>query len=286
MTGAVALDGMTAPPRLRLLHVSDIHCGRPFVPAQVAAAEALAAELGVTAILVAGDMTQRARNAEFRQAAAVLDRFAAIAPTIVVPGNHDTAWWHAPFGWGDTARLHERYRQFISPELEPTLRLPGVSLLGLNSAAGMLPPALTWYPRDWRVKGGLTAAQLTEVRARLAASPAGDLRVVIVHHNVLRGHLSRRWGLARPRATLAALVDSGAHVVCSGHDHEERLEVVEGPRGRLLVSTANTLSNRMRGHRPSAVTVLEADARAVTATAWVYAHGAFVPGPLTASLPR
>ncbi len=286
MTVAAGAPGVVDTPRVRLLQVSDIHCGRPFVAAQVEAAVALAAELAVSAIIVAGDLTQRARVTEFAQAAGILRAFNAVAPTVVVPGNHDTAWWHAPFGWGDAAKLHARYRTWIMPELEPTLRLPGLSLIGLNSAAGMLPQALTWYPRDWRVKGGLTAAQLASARERLSTSPAGDLRVVVVHHNVLRGRLSRRWGLARPEATLDALVATGAEVVCSGHDHEERLEVVERSGGRMLVSTANTLSKRVRGHRPSAVTVIEADATTVAATAWCFDRGVFVPGPSAATMRR
>ncbi|MBL0172756.1 MAG: metallophosphoesterase [Gemmatimonadaceae bacterium] len=269
---------------MRVLHISDIHCGHPFVAEHVAAAESLAASQAFNAIVVSGDMAQRARVHEFERARDIVNRFRAIAPTLVVPGNHDTAWWHAPFGFGDVARMHERYRQYISDDLEPTLRLPGLSIVGLNSAQGTMPATLTWYPRDWRVKGGLTTAQLERARACLAASPAGDLRLLVVHHNVVRGRLSRRWGLARPLEMLDAIAVMRPHVVCSGHDHEERVEVVERATGRFIASTANTLSNRMRRHRPSSLTVIEAQGAVVTVTAWVFQHGAFVPGPMTASL--
>ena len=272
--------------KLRVLHISDIHCGHPFVAEHVAAAESLAASHSFSAIVVSGDMSQRARVLEFEQARDVLNRFRAIAPTLVVPGNHDTAWWHAPFGLGNATRLHERYRQFITADLAPTLRLPGLSIVGLNSAQGTLPPTLTWYPRDWRVKGGLTQAQLTDARARLAASPIGDLRLLVLHHNVVRGRLSNRWGLARPAVALDAIADMSPHVVCSGHDHEERVEVIERTTGRCIVSTANTLSNRMRHDRPSALNVIEATTDAVTVTAWAFREGTFEPGPMTATLMR
>jgi 3',5'-cyclic AMP phosphodiesterase CpdA len=279
---------MTGAPRglTRVLHLSDIHCGHPFVAEHVRAAEALAAGSAFDAIVISGDFAQRARVHEFEQARGILARFAGVAPTLVVPGNHDTAWWHAPFGFGDARRLHERYRQYISAELEPTLRVPGVSIVGLNSAAGMLPQAVTWYPRDWRVKGGLTDAQLADARVRLAASPPGDLRVLVVHHNVVKGRLSNRWGLKRPHAVLDAIAQARPHVVCTGHDHEERLEVVERTAGRFLASTANTLSNRMRGHRASSLTIIEADERTVRATAWQYQDGAFLPGPMSVSMER
>ena len=271
---------------MRVLHISDIHCGHPFVAEHVAAAETLASANAFDAIVISGDMSQRARVHEFERAGEILNRFRAIAPTLVVPGNHDTAWWHAPFGVGDATRLHERYRKFICSDLQPTLRVRGLSVVGLNSAQGTLPPTLTWYPRDWRVKGGLTHAQLNDARARLRASPAGDLRVLVVHHNVVRGRLSRRWGLARPYVTLDAIAGMQPHVVCSGHDHEERVEIIERDSGRFIVSTANTLSNRMRRHRPSSLNVIEAGATTVTVTAWIFQNGTFVPGPLTATITR
>ncbi|MEQ1691071.1 MAG: metallophosphoesterase [Gemmatimonas sp.] len=270
----------------RVLHLSDIHCGRPFAAEHVAAAEALAASMAFDAIVVSGDMSQRARVVEFEQAREIFHRLRAIAPTLVVPGNHDTMWWHAPFGYGDFAQLHARYREYICADLEPTLRVPGLSIVGLNSAAGTFPQALTWYPRDWRVKGGLTDAQLANASTRLSASPTGDLRLVVVHHNVVRGRLSHRWGLARPLAMLDAIAGMRADVVCSGHDHEERVEVIERATGRFIVSTANTLSSRMRGHRPSALNVIEADAKTVCVTAWTFQDGTFRPGPLTAEVAR
>lgn len=271
---------------VRVLHISDIHCGRPFVAEHVAAAEALAKKARLDAIVVSGDFAQRARVSEFRKARAILGRLESVAPTLVVPGNHDTAWWRAPFGVGDASRIHEHYKQYIREDLEPTLRLPGLSIVGLNSAGGMLPRTLTLYPRDWRVKGGLTKAQLEDARVRLAASPAGDVRVLVVHHNVVRGRISNRWGLARPVRTLDAIAAMSPHVVCSGHDHEERVELVTRPTGQFIVSTTGTLSSRMRKHRPSSLTVIEANATTVTATAWVYQGDSFVPGPMAATLPR
>ena len=271
---------------VRVLHVSDIHCGHPFVSEHVAAALQVAAASRFDAIVISGDFSQRARVHEFERAREIRDRFGAIAPTLEVPGNHDTAWWHAPFGWGNAARLHEHYRRYINPVLEPVVRLPGVTLVGLNSASGMLPQAVTWYPRDWRVKGGLTMDQFAWAARELAAAPAGDLRLLVVHHNVVRGRLSHRWGLKQPETALDRIAAMGVDVVCTGHDHEERAEVVERATGRFVVSAANTLSCRVRQRRPSALNVIEATAGKVTVRAWGYRDGAFVPGPMSATLDR
>lgn len=258
---------------VRVLHISDIHFGRSFVEDHVAAAEALAVEAAdgasaLDAIVVSGDLSQRARPEEFRQARVLLDRMARVAPLLVVPGNHDAEWWNAPFGIGDAARVHAAWMAIIGTDLEPTLRVPGVSIVGLNSAPGVMPWTLTWNPRDLRVKGGLTDTQLHDARGRLDASPAGDLRVLVLHHNVLRGVLSNRWGLARPEQTLDALAAMAPDVVCTGHDHEERAELVTRATGALLVSTANTLSSRARGKRAASLNLIEADQSHVRVEIW------------------
>ncbi|MBL0940489.1 MAG: metallophosphoesterase [Gemmatimonadaceae bacterium] len=273
---------------VRVLHLSDIHCGRSFVSAHMEAALDVATTERWNAIVVSGDLSQRARIREFVAARALLDRLAVQAPLLVVPGNHDTAWWHAPFGWGTASRLHEHYRQYINQDVEPVLRLPGLTIAGLNSSQGMLPAALTWYPRDWRVKGGLSLDQIHAVREKLAASPADDLRVLAVHHNVVRGRLSNRWGMSRPQITMDALAALDVDVVCSGHDHEERIEQVTRSTGTFIASTANTLSCRMRGRRASSLNVIEADADTVSVTARCYdpAKVVFTAGPMTLSVPR
>ncbi len=271
---------------VRVLHISDIHCGHSFVDANVAAALEVAAASRFDAIVVSGDFTQRARAKEFIEARAILDRFRAIAPTIEVPGNHDTAWWHAPFGWGDRDRLHEAYRQYINPELEPIVQLPGVCMVGLNSAAGMLPQAVTWYPRDWRVKGGLAPSQFAAANDAFTTCDGSALRLLVLHHNVLRGNLSNRWGLKDPNTALNAIGALDVDVVCTGHDHEERAEVVQREGPPFLVSAANTLSRRVRGRRATSLNVIEADAATVTVTAWTLVNGGFAAGLLTASMPR
>jgi len=279
-------DRFAAASPVRVLHLSDIHCGRPFEAEHVAAALELATASRFNAIVISGDFAQRARIREFERAREILEQFRALAPTIEVPGNHDTAWWSAPFGLGDLRRLHDGYKQFINPQLEPVVRVPGVSLVGLNSAAGMLPQAVTSYPRDWRVKGGLTAAQFEWAARELAASPAGDLRLLVLHHNVVRGRLSNRWGLKQPEAALDRIAAMSVDVVCTGHDHEERTDVVQRTTGQFVVSAANTLSSRSRKKRPSALNVIEATATHVTVRAWSYLGGAFVPGPMSTTVDR
>ncbi len=76
----------------RILHFSDIHFGGAHAPGR---AEAILAEVDRSrpdVVAVSGDLTQRARTFQFRQAREFLDRISA--PLVVVPGNHDVPLWH------------------------------------------------------------------------------------------------------------------------------------------------------------------------------------------------
>ncbi|MGH7654583.1 MAG: metallophosphoesterase family protein, partial [Gemmatimonadaceae bacterium] len=122
---------------LRVLHVSDLHFGRHSVAAQVEGVERLIAEEALDLIVISGDLSQRTRTREFQRADAFIKRAEARAPVMVVPGNHDTAWWTALLGMGSVNAMHTRYRQYVRDDLEPVIQIPGATIVGLNSAHGI-----------------------------------------------------------------------------------------------------------------------------------------------------
>jgi len=265
---------------VRLLQVSDVHFGRHAVPAHLEAVARRVVAGRYGAVVVCGDLTQRNFRGQFRAAAAWLDRLRAAAPVLVVPGNHDVAWWWQPAGLGLRWPLLRGYRRWIAREEEPVLALPGVTLVGLNSCHGVQPYTLTSRLHDLSVVGALRPAQWARARAAFAAAPAGDLKVLVFHHNLLRGDLSRRWGLADRAAGIAHALGTGADLVLNGHDHQTRIDAVDGADGRrMIVSHVTTLCDRRRGGLPAAVQEIDVAASAVTvrACAWDDAVGDFVP---------
>ncbi|MBI3792608.1 MAG: metallophosphoesterase [Gemmatimonadetes bacterium] len=247
------------------------------MPAHVDAIERLVAERPFTAVIVSGDLTQRARAGEYQRAAVFLRDVERHAPVIAVPGNHDVRWWLAPMKVGREADLTDAWRRYLARPVEPVLRLHGATLVGLNTAQGITPRTLTWNMRDLSVIGDLRAAQLAWARQQFDAAPPGDLRVLVLHHNPVRGELSRRHGLKRAPEMMRAIAETGASVVCCGHDHQEAIHFVEHPRSGTIVSTAGTLSDRSRGGRPSACNVItvSADEIAVETLAWSHASLGF-----------
>lgn len=261
---------MSEKKAVRLLHISDVHFGRPHVPAHVAAVEMFTAQNTFDAIVVSGDMATRAWPHEFRQAKVFLDRMRQFAPLLIVPGNHDTAWWFGVLNIGIPPLIHAAYRRYISKDLEPTLHVPGVTIVGLNSSPGIQLHTLTKRPRDLSVRGALKDAQFADATARFAKAPKDDLKVLVVHHNVVPGELSKRWGMTRHEHVLDAIAKCGANVVMSGHDHQEKAELVKRPAGKFIAITAGTLSDRSRGGRASAFMTIDANTSSISVTPWHY----------------
>lgn len=217
---------------MRLGHISDLQWGR-LRDGRIAVA--LAEDIngqGCDAVVVTGDLTQRARVWQFREAAAFLNSIEA--PLLVVPGNHDVhAWWHRP-----DLRLRDplrRYRRMITSDLMPHLELEGLSVLGLNSAHGRT------------VKGGLCAPGVAErVRAYCEAQPPDAVRVLAIHHPLTA--MQNVDAAVGGSEVWAAAVECGVGVICCGHAHISRVTRLGIGNGRrLLVSLAGTaVSNRWR----------------------------------------
>jgi 3',5'-cyclic AMP phosphodiesterase CpdA len=255
---------------MRICHVSDLHFGRPAVPEQIDAIEEMIQRERYDVVAISGDVSQRARAGEFQRAKAFIRDAEKVSRTICVPGNHDVRWWHAPLGLGDRTKMYEGYRTYISSELEPVLRLPAMTIVGLNTSHGITRKTLTWNLRDLSIIGYLTSAQIEHARTVFAQSPAGDARVIVMHHNPVKGELSQRHGLKRTKKILGAFAEMGTDAVLCGHDHQEAIHFVEHTKKGTVISTAGTVSNRSRGGRPSSLNVLDIEHRQVKTTTHVW----------------
>ena len=255
-----------------ILHFSDLHFGTPSVPAQVEALRAIIARDRFDVIVVSGDLSQRSRAHEFERARTFIEYAERFAPVMVVPGNHDVAWWTNPMGLGSHQAMYTRYRRFIRQDLEPVMRLKGITLVGLNSAHGIQPHTITLRPRDLAVVGSLRAEQWAMAARVFASAAPDDLKVLVTHHNVVRGRLSNRWGLARRARGLQHAAETGADLVLCGHDHEERAEQVRAGGRAFVMATASTLTDRVRGGAPSSLNVIHTAHESVTVSGWEWSE--------------
>lgn len=252
---------------VQLLHVSDLHCGGLVDIEQVEALEKMIPDLRPDAVIVSGDVSQRARHGEFQRARAFVRAAAETAPVRVIPGNHDVSWWVRPLIPFAKDPLHAKYAAYFGNDLTPTLALPGAIIASVLTAHGVAWGSLTWRLRDLAVKGHLPKREAERVRRVFAGAPADQARVLVVHHNLLRGEISHRMGLARWRQAQRRILATGADVVLCGHDHQEGAELLGG---RVVVSTAGTLCKRSRGGRPSSFNfvTIEPTATQITFFRW------------------
>ncbi len=264
-----------------VFHVSDLHFGWPAVPEQIEAIERIIHERKFDVVAISGDLSQRSRSGEFQRAAVFIRDARKVSKVITVPGNHDVAWWKAPLGVRDRSRIYENYRRFIDRNLEPVLHVPGATFVGINTSHGVTRRTLTWNLRDISIIGDIHKHQLDQAQELFEQSPARDARVIVMHHNPVRGELSQRHGLKNTQKILGAFAEMGVDLVCCGHDHQESVHYIEHTRKGTVISTAGTISNRSRGGRPSSVNEIKIgpETTDVTTHVWSRQERNFVMGP-------
>lgn len=174
-------------------------------------------------VVVTGDLTHRARPAQFADASAFLSRIKA--PLLVVPGNHDIPLYNLVSRF---IRPWAGYRRSIAAMLSPVRQVDGVRIMGINSVD----------PFSWR-RGVLRGAS---VRAAIAQIDPAAMNIIAVHHPMQQApdapkELARNAGKA-----LAMLEDAGVQVILSGHLHRWEAESLPGPgmSARILQIHAGT----------------------------------------------
>ena len=159
----------------RLIHLSDLHFGA-HDEALVEAVEARIDDEKPDLVVVSGDFTQRARTEQFEEACKFLDRLREAGHDVLgVPGNHDVPLY-------DVLRRFfsplTRYKRYIDETLCPLHELPGLTVLGINTAR-----SLTF--KDGRV----SHEQMQFIRETFERTPAESMRM-------LEG-LRSRWRMPR-----------------------------------------------------------------------------------------
>jgi 3',5'-cyclic AMP phosphodiesterase CpdA len=227
-----------------LAHLSDLHFGR----IDAAALGPLRARLKALApdlVVVSGDLTQRARAEQFRQARAYLDTLPK--PQLVVPGNHDVPLYNV---FQRFFRPLEKFRRLVSDDPEPAFIDEEIAVLGVNTA------------RSFVFKGGrVSEAQLARVRGRIDHLDQALTRILVTHHPFdLSGN------------------GRGADVLLSGHLHASLAEPSRrAGRPAVMVQAGTATSNRTRG-TPNSFNLLRVKPGRIEVDQYVLAGGEFVQG--------
>lgn len=260
---------------LKLLHISDLHFGPPYMPEVGEALLKLAPDLGVEGIVVSGDLTQRAKAIQFQQARDFIDKLPDV-PKVVIPGNHDVPLYRLKERLTDPLGL---YRKHIATELDSKLEIEGVTLVGLDSTS----------PRRNISSGRLHLDQLQFARDAFAETPEENWRIVVAHHHFAPAH-DRLKDRIMSKATRAieTFIELDIDMILGGHLHRayigNSLDFYTGDhreRGIIIVQCGTTTSRRGRGREreKNSFNLLEIDTDRVLITHYMYfsEDGKFAP---------
>lgn len=229
----------------RIVHLSDPHFGTED-PALLHPLCDWVHAARPDAVVLSGDLTQRARPEQF----AAVARFIADlpAPVLAIPGNHDV-----PLG-NIALRLlspWSRYRAAL-PAPESIVDAGSARIVGVNTA----------NPKVWK-DGHITRSHLSRLRRAFDAAP-GRRRIVAMHHPI-EGPPGEPPSLAGARAAAAAFAEMGIEIVLSGHLHFSYAAPLTDAPGVLSVQAGTCVSTRVR-QDGNAFTVLDLRDGAVTLT--------------------
>jgi 3',5'-cyclic AMP phosphodiesterase CpdA len=233
------MTGSQGDAALRILHVSDLHFGPPYVPEVGEALLARAASLGAEVIVASGDFTQRAKPEQFQEARAFLDRLPE-ADLVVVPGNHDVPLYRA---FERLTRPLENYRRYIHPELDWVLEREDAVIAALDSTS----------PLRHITNGRISEEQLAFCERAFAA--AGDrARVVVAHHHFAPApDYEKAEVMPNARAALDRFTAMRVDLILGGHLHRgyigNSLDVYAGAdsdHGIIIIQSGTTTSRRGR----------------------------------------
>lgn len=236
-----AITIMSGQHVIRILHLSDLHFGPPYLPTVGAAVLRMAEQLDPDVVVVSGDFTQRARPEQFAEAASFLRRLPNV-PQLVVPGNHDVPLYRIA---ERMLKPHELYQQYISSELNPVVEIDGAVLVGLDTSS----------PYRNITNGRIHRWQLDLCTTALRNAPADAARIVVAHHHFAPApDYLHDWTMPKARRAMDRFVDLGVEMILGGHLHRacigNSLDFYPGrdrEHGIIIVQCGTTTSRRGRG---------------------------------------
>lgn len=252
----------------RLIHLSDLHFGAHDERLVEAVARRID-EDKPDLVVASGDFTQRARTEQFQEACRFLGRLRdAGHEVLAVPGNHDIPLY-------DVFRRFlsplTRYKKYIDDTLCPSFEMPGVAVLGVNTA------------RSLTIKDGrINREQIDFIRDSFSRTDADWTRVLVTHHPLFALPVSDGpelgKAIGRQELALDAVEEMGVDLVLAGHNHRasahDASDLVTRAGGTLVVQAGTATSIRLRDEEQS-FNRIEIDGETVTLTVFGWANDRF-----------
>lgn len=226
---------------MNILHISDLHFGEYFVPEVSEALLTQITTLKIDAIVISGDLTQRAKPHEFTAVRDFLQQLPDL-PKVVVPGNHDVPLYRV---WERLFSPYALYQRHISKQRDSVLHTEQAVIVGLDSTD----------PYRSIVNGRLSREQLSFCQQALQDVSDEQLRIVVMHHHLVPAPTFEQIPpMPKAKRALEMLTQLRVDMVLAGHLHRayvgHSLDVYSGEdrdHGIVVVQCGTTTSGRGRG---------------------------------------
>lgn len=230
-----------------IAHISDPHFGTVDVPVRDALLKDLGAP-GIGLVVLTGDITQRARASQFREAREFLEALHP-KPWIAIPGNHDIPLFDV-----FTRFLHpyRHFNRFISSTIEPSYLHEDVAILCVNAT------------RRTRHKNGVLLESEVRRAERKLTALARPFKVVATHQPLAVTLDTEIHNLARgAERALDRWIEAGADLFIGGHIHLPYCTLVSArtsARTAVVLQAGTAVSLRVRHGVPNSYNRLVFDA--------------------------
>lgn len=231
-----------------ILHLSDLHFGTEKI-ACIHAIQRFCQTHSLEAVVVSGDLTQRARYHQFYACKQFLEHLNI--PYLVIPGNHDIPLYHL---WNRFFSPFARYQLFFG-RMESVLETDHFFVMGLNSIR-----------RRYHTKGHISIEQIQSIDQMLKHAPTDKLKLVVAHQPfysppddphgikdcpVLGKTALKMWG------------QSGLNGLLHGHLHQSAvydlnlIYQLQSAHPILEIHAGTATSNRLHHGLPNSFNVIE-----------------------------
>jgi 3',5'-cyclic AMP phosphodiesterase CpdA len=223
-----------------LIHMSDLHFGR-IDPTLLDPLRDAVAQIAPALTVISGDLTQRARSSQFKDARAFIDSL--FGEKLIVPGNHDVPLWNVVARMATPLR---KYKKYITEDLGPMFVDDEIAVLGINTARSMV------------IKNGrINEEQIDAVRNSFCTMTDNVTKIVVTHHpfDLPDGHDDDDL-VGRAEEAMQTFAQCGADVLLAGHFHTSHAETTAARyriigHAALVIQAGTATSTRERGEENS-----------------------------------
>ncbi len=225
----------------KIVHLSDLHFGK-VEKKRIAPLLNIVNKAKPDLIIISGDLTQRAKKNEYKEARKFLRKLRA--PLFIIPGNHDIPLYNI---FARIISPFKRYKEHISKDLTPVYIDKEMAIVGVNSV------------KPYKISSGrIGKDQVSRAEEIFEGLHSKVVKIVVCHHpfdlphSLNTHHKHTHKVIGRSKFAMKRLAQKRVDLFLSGHLHVTHIGdttmryKIKGYSG-LIAQAGTAISKRRRG---------------------------------------